>query len=54
MTAYNASEIDSVPIYGLRYEGNAVPRFSKTACNEFDGDCLMLAQKHLDMYFVQF
>ena len=43
MTVYNASEIDSVPIYGLNYKGDTLPRFSKTYCNEFDGDCLKLA-----------
>ena len=54
MTVYNASEIDSIPIYSLKFKGETLPRFSKTKCSEFDGDCLKLVQKRFDMYFVQY
>ena len=50
-TVFNASELDSVPLYNLGYMGRRLPRFSKTTCNEFDGDCMKFAQKYFDLSF---
>ena len=53
MTAvFNASQLDSVPMYNLYYMNESLPRFSKTICGEFDGDCLKFIQKHLDIFVV--
>ena len=43
ITVFNASQLDSVPMYNPSYMGKNLPRFSNTTCSEFDGDCLMFA-----------
>ena len=49
ITIFNASQLDSVPLYNPIYIGRPLPRFSKTTCIEFSGDCMMFAQKYLDL-----
>ena len=43
ITIFDASQLDSVPMYSPLYKGHFLPIFSKTTCKEFDGDCMMFA-----------
>ena len=54
MIVHNASEIGSVPLYSLVYKGENLERLNNKTCSEFDGDCLLFAQKHFHIYFEQF
>jgi hypothetical protein len=46
-------DIDSIPMYNLRYKGKNLRRESKEVCGEFGGDCFKFAEKYLHMYWTQ-
>jgi hypothetical protein len=48
------TELNSIPMFNLRYEGEHLPRVSEKICGgKFGGDCFKFASQHLDMYWEQ-
>ena len=48
------TEMNTIPMFNLRYKGKHLPRISEKDCGgKFGGDCFKFASQHLDMYWEQ-
>ena len=44
-------EVDSIPMYNVRYKGEHLSRTSMKVCGEFNGDCYQFVSKYLDIFW---